>query len=301
VPKALNDAGTISGQTAAFEPADAFMLTAAGDYSQFDPFGHEFSVATSLNAQGDTVGYSFTSQLSKSWIKPHGKAAIELFEDGHGMVDSYAVAVNSNDVVVGTFERGFGRSLPFSWSNGQVTTLPTLGDNEAWPVAINDAGVIAGMSYVGFARGSHVVKWVDGVISDLGGLGYTAKYGDKAYSINAAGWIAGYCSTALGVPVGCVWHDGAIDRLSTLNTSWSIAFGINDNGIVVGASGVTVNSNHAAIWKNGVIADLNDLTELPEGVVLERANAINNKGEILVAGSHGLMNLDFLLVPAGTP
>jgi hypothetical protein len=63
----------------------------------------------------------------------------------------------------------------------------------------------------------------------------------------------------------------------------SAVLAINDRGVAVGVS--TYGDSGlwtAAIWRDGVVEDLNQITSSPPGTHLEMAFAINNKGEMLV-------------------
>ena len=300
IPNALNDAGTVGGQTGGWKPSDGFLLKAGGGYTTFEAFAPGFTTVWGLNAQGDAAGFSQTDLGDKAFLKPRGKAPIDLFERESGALGSYAYDVNANDVVVGTFYSPDYVAHAFSWTAGVLKKLPSLGGTRTVAVAVNDAGVIAGISHLPRTQGGHAVKWVDGVLVDLGGLGYTNFYGDETYDINTAGWIAGSCATAGNNPRGCIWHDGVIDELSTLEGgTWSVAYGINDHNVVVGRAAYPNTAGHAVIWKKGAIADLNELVALPDQVVLQQADAINAKGQILVYGFGVGGERWFVLVPAG--
>lgn len=72
----------------------------------------------------------------------------------------------------------------------------------------------------------------------------------------------------------------------------SEAFGINNNGIIVGQS-----DGKAFLWQGGKMRDLNALIPAEAGWVLTEANAINNKGQIVGNGQlHGQPHA-FLLTP----
>jgi probable HAF family extracellular repeat protein len=75
--------------------------------------------------------------------------------------------------------------------------------------------------------------------------------------------------------------------LGTLGGYYSFAYGINDDGQVVGVSPTAAGVNHAFITgPNGVgMADLNSLVSLPGGGVLTEAQGINNLGQVAVISS----------------
>jgi probable HAF family extracellular repeat protein len=106
----------------------------------------------------------------------------------------------------------------------------------------------------------------------------------RVHAINLSGQVVG----ASGHPHGADTHaffwqkSGGIRDLGTLaGGDYSIAFGINDSGIVVGTSN-TSTSMHAFTWTSAT--GLKDLGTLP-GANSSSAFAINNNGQI--AGSSG--------------
>jgi len=94
--------------------------------------------------------------------------------------------------------------------------------------------------------------------------------------------------------------------LGTLGGTWSQANGINNIGQVVGWTLVeppsAISAQHAFIYSDGVMSDLN--TFLPDdfGWVLTYASAINESGQIAVNGrnAEGITHA-FLLTPVPEP
>ena len=80
--------------------------------------------------------------------------------------------------------------------------------------------------------------------------------------------------------------------------TYSIAFGINDSGVVVGYGNIANNAAHAMVWEAGKgMRDLNSLIPAGTGWTLINANAINNVGQITGYGSRNGHNHAFVLTP----
>ena len=140
----------------------------------------------------------------------------------------------------------FGTGLtcrPFIWQNGDMTTLPTLGGNNGQASAINNRGQIVGQAQT--------------KVTDSGCPPY---------------------QTALPA----LWEKGNVQQLSTVEGDPDgYAFGINDSGQAVGASGIcsapfTV-PLHAVLWDNGTPVELPNLGNSSNN----QAVAINNQGQIV--------------------
>jgi probable HAF family extracellular repeat protein len=97
---------------------------------------------------------------------------------------------------------------------------------------------------------------------DLGTIeGFTYGLSSEAHAINSSGGIAGW-----GEPRGLygmfgvhaiLWRDGAPIDLGALGGTLSRAWGINDDGVVVGSATTTGDySRHAFVWRDGVMTDL---------------------------------------------
>jgi probable HAF family extracellular repeat protein len=103
-----------------------------------------------------------------------------------------------------------------------------------------------------------------------------------------------------------VWFDGTavgLGKLAGDTGSW--AFAVNHEGVAVGASGdIPINGaytfNHAFVWRDGVITDLNTLIPAGSNLTLNVAYAINDAGEIAGLGTDASRNTHiFVLHPLG--
>jgi len=70
--------------------------------------------------------------------------------------------------------------------------------------------------------------------------------------------------------------DGPPIDLGTLGGEGASAAGINEDGVIVGVSGLANGQSHAFLYSEGVMYDLGTL-----GGTISNANAINNNGEIV--------------------
>jgi len=136
---------------------------------------------------------------------------------------------------------------------------------------------------------------------DLGTLGGSMS---SALGINDNGQIVGLSTDADNIEFAFLMKSKghAMENLGALGRDYSEAFAINNSTQVVGVAydeGIG-GFETAFLWEKGVMYDLNELTvDLPAGVSLVRARAINDRGWIvgraLVDG--GINQHAFLLKP----
>jgi probable HAF family extracellular repeat protein len=154
--------------------------------------------------------------------------------------------------------------------------------NGGTATAINDAGVVVGDQYrVNPNRHLAVIYNLDGSITTVPPLGEENPpfdHSDRLFGINNAGDAVGYSEPADSIPPHAVLYTGGeLMDLGTLpGDLFSWAYGINDDGVIVGKSGGG-GFNHAFIYQDGVMSDLGTL-----GGSNAIADAITNNG--LIAG-----------------
>jgi probable HAF family extracellular repeat protein len=166
-------------------------------------------------------------------------------------------AINSYGQVVGNYSSSSNADRAFLYSNGSMQLLSPLTDSYGSAAyGVNDKGQIIGISTSteGYYRAT---LWENAVPIDLGALSGPSS---AVYSINNDGDIAGYSFNSLNYPRACLWHQGSIHDLGVLpGHIASGAYGINDNGQIVGSSRTDralLGSGHAVLWSDGEIIDL---------------------------------------------
>ena len=180
-----------------------------------------------------------------------------------------------------------------------ITDLGTLGGQESWAYGINDGGQVAGYAYLAGNSGYHAFLYSGGVMQDLGALGGSGNY-SIARAINDSGKVAGFAYLSVDVYHAFLYSGSGLQDLGTLGGSWSDAFGINDSGRVVGRSFLAgdTEEEHAFVYADGVMTDLNTLLPAGSSWTLTEARAVNDAGQIAGFGTNpdGLTR-GFLLIP----
>ena len=236
-----------------------------------------------------------------------------------GGYNSYATGANNRGQIVGWAENGVHDSscntafqiLQFRaalWEpNGEMRELPPLpGDSTSAATAINDKGQVVGISgacgvAVGDVSAAHAVIWENGVptrIPDFGGHAWNTPT-----AINNDGVVVGFSLPAANDGtrffLAFVWTKEAGTKLldQIPGDVRSAAFGINEDGTIVGFSRTPAAVLRAVVWQDPD-AEINNLNELsaPGSPYLLIAGDVNAGGEI--AGFQG-NGFAFLATPDG--
>ena len=301
----MNDLGTLDG-----ELAQAFAINALGQVAgtavlrredgstraffydgtmrNLGTLGGKESTGFDLNDRGQVTGDSTgTDRVRRAFLYQDGVMA-PLPTPGLG--SSSGRAINNSGTVAGIYQGPNDTNRGFIVGACRCAKdLGTLGGNETYVAAINDAGQVTGGSQVP-SGGLHAFRYENGVIRDLGTLG-----GDysQAFSINASGWTTGNSRTSTGLPHAFV-HDGTVMRdLGTLGSGGAEANVINASGQVVGASFTSTGEQHAMTWTEaGGMVDLNKvLHNPPPGLLLTNAYTVSDNGSIVAQANPGLVLL----------
>jgi probable HAF family extracellular repeat protein len=159
---------------------------------------------------------------------------------------------------------------------------PNFGSSSQKVNGINSSGQVAGSIAVPPVSQliRHAAVYANGTQTDLGALvnnGYS-----YASALNNRGQVVGFAYTASGERA-FIYDDGVMTSLGTFGGEYSRAFGINDNGQVVGEAAAILppsspfsgSASHAFLYADGVMNDLGTL-----GGTTSIAYGVNSNGEV---------------------
>lgn len=278
--------------------------------------GYE-SVANAVNDRGQVVGPALnTIPDPYSMLGLGTQTRAFLWENGVmrdlgtlGGPDAFAIYVNDRGQIAGTsYVNSTANSGdpcgyiptqdPFLWEGGKMIDLGTLGGVCGFANGLNNRGEVVGQSDLSGDLYFHPFLWTkSGGMRDLGTLG--GNLGTATW-LNDAGVVVGV-ATVPGDQVAHAfrWKEGVMTDLGEIEGfPCSNANAINSSGQIVGAAYSDCAVGHAFLWQDGHAIDLNFFVPPDSGVLLEEADFINDRGEIL--GLAALANGNehaFLLIP----
>lgn len=302
-------------------PGQAFAINGLGDVvvqptsgSSFvwSPGGNQLSLIP-LTAGYPTTPYGINNQGLVTGSSSNGDGFdAALWTNGEprdlGRLDIVSgcagTGINASVQVAGYCFLYGGYTEAFLWSKATgLQGLGTLQGGASFAQAINRFGQVVGYSGATANTISYAFIWSKTTgMKNLGKLpGYDSSY---AFAINDLGQVAGasqcfHCSLKGHATLWSKTKGSMIDLGVLPGAPDSFALGLNNLGQVVGVSdnGAT-NGLHAFIWSPSTgILDLNNLIPANSGWVLQSANAINDKGQIVGYGVLNGQTEAFLLTP----
>jgi probable HAF family extracellular repeat protein len=276
--------------------------------------GYE-SVANSVNIWGQVTGPALnTIHDPYSMLGLGTQTRAFIWEAGVGMrdlgtlggPDAFGLYINDLGQIAGqsytnstpNATTGLPTQDPFLWEFGKMLDLGTLGGVSGLSNALNNRGEVVGQSDVAGDQSFHAFLWT--YKTNMQDLGTFGGHFSIANWLNDAGEIVG-ASTLPGDEVAHAfdWKSGVMTDLKALQEfPCSFALAINSSSQIVGQVDDCISVEHAALWEDSHLIDLNVFVPQGSGIVLEEADYINDGGEII--GYDLLPNGDehgFVLIP----
>jgi probable HAF family extracellular repeat protein len=260
------------------------------------------SFAFSINNSGQIVGTDETGSVTNAFFWDPANPTLQPITNTLGGIQAWANKINDQGQVVGYAEATVSPDPiyvhAFLWPvNQQMLDLGTTGGPESWGNDINSRGQIVGTSLTDTngTLGAYFRDTSGGLQSLLGG-GWSAGLG-----LNSLGQVVGWSLT--GSSYHAFWlptPQGQPQDLGILpgNYDYSKAVSLNAQGKIVGECGLSNTPISAFLWTAAKgMQDLNAsglVVNLPDGVSLMRAHAINRRGQIVGITSN---HRPFLLTP----
>jgi len=269
------------------------LIVGSAETSVLDPFNEDFCGFDS------NAGVPPTGLICQAFLWQNGvMTALPTLGGNNGQ----ALGVNNLGQVVGFAEQNTQdpncippqvldiQAVLWGPNQGEISTLsPLPGDISAWAIGINNHGQIVGVSgncvspnfnAPGATTPQHAVVWQHGTVTDIGTLGGSFIF---PWAINSRGQITGQASPPGDMTVhSFLWQKGVMTDLGEVPGDFgSIAFGLNDQGEVVGGSCDQNFNCRGFIWQDGVMTDINTLVKPGSTpLYLVFGNDINSRGEI---------------------
>lgn len=274
----LVDANTIIGAVPGVAAGATLWTRTGTEYEAVDlgTLGGASSNAFAINDLGEVVGVADAPNfISRGFLWQDGvMTEIGTF----GGATSIAFGINNSTQIVGYATQANNQRRAFLWENGTLTNLGTLGGNDSRALAINDAGVIVGHSRdAGNIQRAFVYQ--NGMMTQLPDLGGSTA---EAVAINSSNLIVGFAANAQGSTLAVQWNfDGSqwqVTPLTDISSSFYKAFGVGDDGVIVGQYlNISSGEVRAFSWFEDQATDLGLITG-----TFSAAKSMNNS---LIVGS----------------
>jgi len=248
----------------------------------------------SINQRGQVAGWSYFNHYVDDTPFIWEKGAMKELDAP--LTPAGPQGINDHSQIVGAYADAQSAMHAFFYGADGFVPLP---DPEgapagAWARCINNRGTIGGnavSSEFAYMFGRAPVIWVDGQpqVLPMLDLGFGPP-GGAVYAMNDAEQMVGHSGGPFEVDWtimyfclhthATLWEDGQPIDLGTLyDHPSSMAFGINNAGVVVGHSGVASSgASRAFVWsKQTGMVDLG----MPDGWLSAWAQGINDRGEIV--------------------
>lgn len=285
----LNNTGQVVGYLSSGGAYHGFVYT-SGVLTDIGTLGGRDSGANAINDLGQVVGSASDSSGGYHAFLYSG-GSMSALSGGNAM---QANGINNSGTIVGSMfvTTADGSYMhAYSLSGGTLTDLGTLsyGDSSR-AFAVNNHGDVVGAAANMFNGVPNLPEdpfiFSGGVMTGLGNLGGPWN---GATSINDHGQVVGFfgLNSLPGDPselyptTAFLYANGTMTVFGGTAPAWSsMAYDINNLGQVVGAFRPTPGIDHAFLYENGEMIDLNTLIDPASGWTISGAAAINDMQQI---------------------
>ena len=242
-----------------------------------------------INNLGQVVGYYSTEingdSTVRSFIYSNGSSTDLGTISSDPRAQSWANGINDFGQVVGSANTVYAGSRfhAYLYSEGVMEDIDTIGpyheQSEAY--VINNRGVVLGSE-----RDGGIFLYSGGAMTRLNIFG-------NALDMNDHGEFVGWGSWDSGLERAFLYRVGEFTVLGSLSDSgYTVPLAINESSQIVGQSDIGYverpwgyrRIDHAFLYDNGVMTDLNTLIPANSGWELMYATDINNSGQIVGYG-----------------
>jgi probable HAF family extracellular repeat protein len=212
-----------------------------------------------------------------------GKTRYDVVDLDEAWTGSIGRDINEAGRVAGQGTNPDGRPRAFLWDGGDALDLgvPVAEGNLSRARGINEAGAVVGEWRIGTGRQARLKAFLyeDGRMKDLNALIPAGTGWDLtgAQAINESGQIVG-SGTRNNQSHAYIYENRTpTDLGAILENPYSVGWGINDSGEVVGGAGSAASSSAAFVYRNGAVDRLGNPGPFPAS----EAVGINNSGQAI--------------------
>ena len=286
----INDGGQVTGvvqfganASGPGQKLHAFLYDAGVMQNLGSPLGAPMSIGDAINSQGQIAGEAWVNKPMAGGYMDHAflDSGGKIIDIGilPGCTDATPAGINAAGQIAGYSGRQIGTGLQAFVYDARTRRMTALaapaGSTGSLALGISEEGRIIGAALLPGNK-TRAVLWADGQATDLG----TLPGMDNA---------AGAALNNRGEAVGSSWSEpGAMARF------------VSDHPVGLGfllplfQGGKT---RTAFVYRAGRMEDLNKLIPTHDGWVLQGAQGINDRGQIVGSGLHHGRERAFLLTP----